>query len=875
MLLPADVRDDALDDLADLHRERAATLGRGNANRWYWRQLPSFALRIRTAVAVGGSLAAPGPRVPDDPPGDKAMNQLLSDLRHAARGLRRTPGFTAIAVATLALGIGATASIASVVRSVLLRPLPFPEPERLVTLVETRVERDMLSISFTYANFFDVHDMNRTFDAIGAIRFRSRNMGGSGEPARLTVASATVGFFRALGVRPIKGRLFLEGEDRTGSDPRIAVLGHAFWNSRFGADPAVVGQTVLLDNESYEIVGILPPGTPWLDGAQVFVPFVRPAELDRDSWELPVIGRLKPGVPLATAQADLDRIAAQLSSQYPEAKGMGIAIQPSETWMADDSVRRALWVLAGAVAFLLLIACVNLANMLLARSTTRARERALRSALGASRARVVQLALAESSVLGLLGGALGLALAFGLVRLLRTYNPGNIPRLAEAGVDGWIVALTLGAALLTSLVTGLVPALRTPFDDMVSAIREGERNMGQRRGGRIRHVLVATEVALSLVLLVGAGLLIRSFDRVLSVDRGFQSSNRLMFTVGFPSVRTQAEGMRSSQLLSSYLAQIRAIPQVSAAAAVHMRPMQGTGTGMGFGAVDRPEATGKEIPWAGWRIVTDGYFKTLGLPVIAGRDFTEQDRIGAPWRVIISNRIAQLLWPGENAIGRQLVLWKGQGQSTGEVIGVVGDMRDWSLTDDPSYSVYLPTYGTSMSPANYVVHSSLPTATLLPLLRARLSEIDRALPISDVRTLDEVVGNSLASRRFTMLLLVALAAVALVMALAGVYGVLSYSVSQRRSEVGVRLALGASNRSVLNLIVRQGMQPVVIGLVVGTAAAFWLSRAMSALLFDMTAADWPTYTAVAMLLAGAAALACYVPARAALRVDVTSTLREE
>jgi predicted permease len=487
----------------------------------------------------------------------------------------------------------------------------------------------------------------------------------------------------------------------------------------------------------------------------------------------------------------------------------------------------------------------------------------------------VQLALTESGLLGILGGALGLFLAYGAVRVLRTYNPGDIPRLAEASVDGWIILLTIGAALITSLITGLVPALRTPFDDMVTALREGERNVGHRRGGRIRHVLVASEVALSLILLVGAGLLIRSFDRVLSVDRGFDTSGRLLFSVGFPSSRTAADRNRSAQLLTEYLAQIRAMPQVRAASAVHMRPMNGAGTGMGFGAVDRPDATGKEIPWAGWRIVSNDYFKTLGLSVIAGRDFTEQDMIGEPWKVIISNRIATLLWPGENAIGRRLVMWKGQGQSTGEVIGVVSDMRDWSLTADPSYAVYLPTYGTSMSPANYVVHSSLPTATLLPLLRARLANLDRALPISDVETLDERVGDSVASRRFTMLLLATLAAVALVMALAGVYGVLSYAVSQRRSEVGLRMALGASNRSVLRLIVAQGMRPVVIGLVIGTVGALWLSRAMSALLFNTTAADWPTYTAVAALLAGAAALACYVPARAALRVDVTSTLREE
>jgi hypothetical protein len=389
-LLPADLRDEALEELADLHAARLATAGRAAADRWYWGQLPRFAVRIRLAVTMGGPLGPSPSRIPLDPPGETTMHSVLTDLRHAARSLRHTPGFTAIAVLTLALGIGATASISSVVRAVLLSPLPFPEPERLVQLSETRADRNMFDISFTYANFWDVHDMNRTFEAIGAIRWSSRNLGGSGEPARLTVASATVGFFRSLGVWPEAGRLFLEGEDRTGSDSRIAVLAHAFWRSRFGGDSAIVGRTVVLDRDSYQVVGVLPPGMPWLDGADLFIPFVRPAELDRDSWELPVIGRIARGVPLAA------------------------------------------------------------------------------------------------------------------VRLLRSYNPGDIPRLAEAAVDGWVVVVTLGATLFTSLATGLVPALRTPYDDVVSALREGERNVGHRRGGRVRHVLVAVEVALSLVLLVGA-----------------------------------------------------------------------------------------------------------------------------------------------------------------------------------------------------------------------------------------------------------------------------------------------------------------------------------------------------------------------------------
>jgi putative ABC transport system permease protein len=803
------------------------------------------------------------------------MHSLLADLRHAARSTLRHRGFTAIAVVTLALGIGASASIFSVVRSVLLRPLPFPEPERLVDVWETRAERDMFQISFTYANFWDVLEMNRSLESMGAIRWSSMTYLGDKEPARLAVASTTVGFFRALGAAPVVGRLFVDGEDATGSDTHLAVLSHAFWVSRFGQDRNIVGRSITLDRETYRVIGVLPPGTPWLDAAALFIPFTRPAQMNRDSWELPVIGRLARGVTLEAASADMERIAKRLSEQYPEAKGMGIRLGTSDGWVASDSLRRALWVLIGAVGFLLLIACVNLANMLLARSTSRGRERALRAALGASRGRVVQLALAESAVLGVLGAAAGLALAFGIVRMLRSFNPGDIPRLAEAQVDGWVLLVTLGTALATSLAAGLVPGLRTPYHDVVAAIREGERSVaGHRRLGRVRHALVAIEVALSIVLLVGAGLLVRSFGRVLGVDRGFVTENRVMVEVGLPPA-SRADSARAPQLLVNLLERLRSIPQVTSAAVVHVRPLQGAATGMGFGATDRPDATGREVPWAGWRIVSNNYFKTLGLPLIAGRDFTEQDKIGEPWKVIISKRIADLLWPGESSVGRRLVLWKGQGESAGEVIGVVGDMRDWGLTDDPTYSVYLPVYGTSLSPAYVVLHTTLSTATLVPMLRSVLAEVDPTVPISGATTLSEMVGSSVAARRFTMLLLAALAVVALILALAGIYGVLSYAVSQRRSEMGLRMALGASGRSVLRLVMLQGMRPVIIGLAVGIVGALALSRFMASLLFGMTPADWPTYTAVAALLAGAAVLACYVPARAALSVDVTATLRDE
>lgn len=875
-LLPADVRDDALDDLAEQYELHLAKDGRPSADRWYAGQVFVFALRIRLATLLGGPLGAPQPRrLPERRP-EPRMRSAFTYVRYSARSMARNPAFTAIAVLTMALGIGATAAIFSVVRSVLLRPLPFPEADRIVELSETRTERDMFEISFTYANFWDVHDQARSLEAIGAIRWSSRNLIGGAEPVRLSVAGVTEGLFRALRVTPVAGRLFTRGEDEPGSDARIAVLSHSFWTTRFGADRNVVGRDIVLDGEAFRVIGILPPGTPWLDAAPVFVPFVRPADPNRDSWELPVIARLAPGVSRATAQADLDRIARHLASTFPEAKGMGIAMRGTDDWVASESLRRALWILVGAVGFLLLIACVNLANMLLARATTRSRERAMRAALGASRARIVQMALTESLLLSVTGAVVGLALAYGAVRVFRTLDPGAIPRLADARIDGWVLLVTLATTLFTTIVTGLAPVLRAPFRDMSSALRDGDRGVkGHRSGGKLRHALVTAEVALSLMLLVGAGLLVRSFGEILGVERGFQTANRVLFDIGFPQAQSDSASERSGQALMDIVARLRSRPEVTSAAVVHVTPLGGSGTGMGFGAADRPDATGKEIPWAGWRIVSNDYFKTMGVPLLAGRDFTEQDRIGKPWKVIISRRIAELLWPNEDAIGRQLVLWKGQGTSEGEVIGVVGDMRDWGLTDDPTYCVYLPTYGYGMSPAHVVVHTALSTGTLVPMVRSILGDVDPTLPLSDVRTMDTLVGDSVASRRFTMLLLAALAGIALVLALAGIYGVLSYAVSQRRSEMGVRMALGASGGSVLRLVMLQGMRPVVAGLVVGIASAVALSRFMSSLLFGVTTGDWPTYTGVALLLLGAAALSCFVPARSALRVDVTKALREE
>lgn len=803
------------------------------------------------------------------------MGTLISDVRYGLRALTRSPGFAAIAVLTLALGVGANTAIFSVVRTVLLRPLPFPQAERVFDIFETRLDRGWTEVSFTYANFWDVRDLNTTFESMAAVTGQRSNLTGLEEPEQISGFSVSADFFDVLGVTPMAGRTFADNEDRPDADTRVVVLGDRFWRTRFGADPSVVGRELVLDDQGYTVIGVVPVGGSWLSGAQFFVPLVRTPDANRGSFELAAIGRLRPGVTPKAALADLDRIAHRLAELYPESdRGMGIAISPASEWIADDTVRRALWILMGAVGLLLLIACVNLVNLMLARATGRVRESALRAALGASRGRIARMVMTESMLVAVLGSAVGLAMAFGIIRLLHTFDPRQIPRLAEVTIDSWVLAFTTVAALVTGTITGLIPALRAPYRDVISSLREGERSVaGNRRQGRVRGVLVGVEIALSLVLLVGAGLLLRSFEQVLGADRGFETEGRTFFEVPLPA--SYAEDDRVIQFITRMIERIESMPQVSSAAAINVRPMRGVNVGMGFAASDKPPPTGDAVPWASWRTITPDYFRTMGVSLVAGRDFTETDRIAGPWRVIISRRIAEMLWPGESALGRSINLWQGQNGAPAEVIGVVEDTRDWGLEDQPSLAVYMPYNGANFRPVQFLVHSAAAPEALIPGLRRVLADLDPNVPLSNVQTMDELIGSSLASRRFTMLMFSAFAALALLLALAGVYGVLSYAVSRRKSEIGMRLALGASPAGVLRLIVGQGMRPVLIGGVIGATAAFALSRLMSSLLFDVTPADLPTYAAVASLLVVAALIACYLPARGALRLNVMTALREE
>jgi predicted permease len=622
-------------------------------------------------------------------------------------------------------------------------------------------------------------------------------------------------------------------------------------------------------------VGILPAGRPWLDYADVFVPMIRDAETVRTSFELAVIGRLRPGMTLEGGQADLDGVAQRLEETYPEdLAGIGVAVGPSSEWIATEETRRALWILLGAVGFLLMIACVNLANLFLARATGRVRETAIRAATGASKGRLIRQGLTESLVVSLLGAALGLALASWGVNALTAMAPGDISGLSDVAINGWILAFTLGAGVLTGIVTGLVPALQASGADAASTLRAGGQSIaGNRAHQRLRGVLVAAEVALSLILLVGSGLLIRSFGELMGAERGFESENRLVASVNVPDTYGPEEFSAFGRQL---LERVSAMPPVVSAAAVHIRPLSGGSTGLGFVRPDQPDPEGG-TPWASWRLISPGYFETLGVPILRGRDFNDDDLVFAEetaFPVLISEQIAELLWPGEDPLGRIITLWAGQNDRPGEVIGVVGDMLERGIDQGPTLAVYLPYFAPGWPP-DLVVHTAGAPTAVVPALRALVAELDPNIPLSDIATMEEMVGQSVGGQRFIMVLVSLFAALALVLALAGVYGVQSYSVAQQTPEIGVRVAIGASKPQILKRVVLQAMKPAIFGVVLGLGGAFALSRFMASLLFQIEASDPLTYAGVAGVLMVAALVSAWLPAMRATKVDPVIAFRTE
>jgi putative ABC transport system permease protein len=796
----------------------------------------------------------------------------LREVRQALRLVRQQPVFSAAVILMLALGIGATTAIFTVVHGVLLRPLALRDPGRIVEVYSALPARNIERMSFAEANTWDIRDLNGVFSSVAIYHGAAYSLTGGGEPDRVGGSLVNAGFFEALGIKPLAGRVFQPGDDEPGAPAERVVLTEPLWTRRYARSPDIVGQTITLDGRPYEVLGVVSFEPAIQAGDDVYVPFIRNAKAGRSSWEYQMAGRLKPGVTIETAAADLTRVAGLLRA-HKENEGMELRVAPSSDWLASPDLRRALWLMLGAVGLLLVIASANVSNLLLVRAASRTRERALRTALGAGRGDLIREGLVESMVLAVIGGGLGLLVAGGLVAGFKAWDPGGIPRLVTVQMDWVVWAVASGVTLLVGIITGLVPALRSSLVYIVPALREGQRGMtGDRRHDRTRTAFVIVEVALSVLLLVGAGLLTRSLINVLTADRGFATERRLSAEITMPGAYP-AE--RRGQTAERILARVAAMPDVVSVGSVSGRMLVGGGTGMGFAGADRPIEQ-SAVPWATWRIVTKDYFRAIGLTLKRGRGFTEQDLIAKPWRVVISEALGRRIWGDENPVGRTARLWTGQNELKGEVIGVVSDMREHRLDDSPTLSVYLPAYGGPLASTNLqlMIETRGDPDAVKPALLAAVREIDPMLPVSRLRSIEEMVNRSVATRRFTMLLIVTFAMLAFALALAGVAGVLLYTMAKRTAEMGLRLALGAEPRALMRRSLAQGLRPVVIGLITGTGTAYWLSALTTSLLYGVTSTDPLTYAAVAGVLLVAAALACYGPARRALRIDPAVALRE-
>ncbi|MGZ8843274.1 MAG: ABC transporter permease [Pyrinomonadaceae bacterium] len=804
------------------------------------------------------------------------MSNILKDIRYGIRSLARHPGFTAIALITLALGIGANTAIFSVVNTVLLRPLPFDDPESIVWLWDTQPQLPTAPSSLP--DFLDWKEQNRSFEHLAA--FQSGNMfldAGDGT-TDTPVGLVTPDLFSVFHVSPILGRTFTNEETLPGRF-RVAVLSHSMWQNRFGSDPNVSGRTIQLNGAAYTIIGVMPAGFSYPNRAELWRPLpIDPAKLDRGPHYLRVVGRLKPGVALAQAQADMSTLAARLAQQYPETiAGHGIKLARLTDVVVGD-VSLALYVLLGAVGFVLLIACANLANLMLARVGARQKEIAVRTALGASRMRIVRQLLIESIMLAIGGGVVGLLLAIWAVSWVVSLGADTIPRVHEISVDPRVAGFTLLVSVVTGLLFGLAPAMQVSRPDLTDALKESGRSTAGLRRNRLRSTLVVIEVALSLVLLVGAGLMIRSFAKLNEVDPGFKPAQVL--TLGVTLLRTRyPEDEQVAQMYSQILERAATTPGVLSAGAIQDLPLSGSNTNDSFTIEGRPPVAKEAEPLTEYRVVTPRYFESMGIPLLSGRDFAHTDTRQSPNVVVINDVFARRHFAGENPIGHRLKL-EGQERDPLLIVGVVGDVRDLGLDEQPTPEAYVPflqdplstTYSRSMS---IVARTKSNPGAMAGSLRAALTSVDKSLPVYALKPMTEYLRDSLARRRFNLILLTVFSGVALALAAVGIYGVISYGVTQRTHEMGIRMALGAKPRDVLKLVVRQAMVLALAGVGIGLLASFALTRLMKGLLFSVSVTDPMTFVAIAVLMTLIALLACLIPARRATKVDPLVALRYE
>jgi putative ABC transport system permease protein len=799
------------------------------------------------------------------------MRTFWQDLRYGARILLKQPVFTLIAVLTLSLGIGANTAIFSLVNAVLLSPLPFAEPERLVWTWGEFSGGNRASTS--PPDFLDYRAQNRSFEELAAIYFNSFNLTGAGEPERIIGNTVTTNFFQALGVKPVQGRAFLPEEEQSGRE-RVAIIGQGLWQRRFGGDPQIIGKTIQLDGRSHTVVGVAPDATRVLQEAEIWTPltFDDPGMKIRRFHFLRAIGRLKQGMTLQQAQADIDSVAAGLEKLYPESnKDWRLRLVPMREYLVGQT-RRPLYVLLGAVGFVLLIACANVANLTLAQASQRQKEVALRHALGASRMRLIRQMLTESALISVIAGTIGLLLAWWGSDLLRALAQDSIPRVGEIAPDNRVLGFTLLVSLLTGVVFGLAPALQASRPDLNETLKEGGKGGGSgSRSGRARNALIVIEVAMALVLLVGAGLLIKSFRRLQEVDPGFDPRNLLTMRLFLPQSK-YAEPQQRQAFFEQALKRIESLPGVQAVGTSTWIPTLGGGDTY-FTIEGRPFPDPNRKVTAFNPMVSHDYLRAMKIPLIKGRHFTEPETKEEKAKtVIINEAFARAYFADVEPLGKRLIIDMGE-PWTCEIVGVAGDTAQFALNLGSLPTMYLPSIRAGV--AAVVVRASGDPLALTASVREAVREVDRDQPIANIRSMEQIMSSMAGGSRFGALLLGVFASVALLLSAIGIYGVIAYSVAQRTREVGIRMALGARGRSVLGLVIGQGMKFVLIGVGVGIAGALALTRVLSSLLFNVSATDPLTFVGVSTLLALVALLACYVPARRATQVDPMIALRSE
>jgi putative ABC transport system permease protein len=797
-------------------------------------------------------------------------DEMFQDLRYGARMLLKSKGFTAVAVLTLILGIGANTAIFSVVNAVLLNPLPYPEPERLVWLRESYPPwTTQQTTSVTQGAFFDWRSQNNVFERMAAFREDGFNLQFGDEPKRLNGAKVTADFFATLGAQPVVGRAFLPAEDAPGGD-RVVILSHALWSQSFGGDPQLVGKQLKVDGQAHTVVGIMPPGFRFpQDDTALWLPFALDPKPDRDSHFLRVLGRLKPGATLQQARSEFETIALRLEQAYPATnKGWRVFMQPLRE-MISGQLETPLYVLLGAVLFVLLIACANVANLLLSRNAARERELAIRAALGAGRMRIVRQLLTESLLLSLAGAAGALLLAVWVVKLLATWGPRNIPRLDQAEVNLPVLGFTVAVALLTGLIFGLAPAWRHTRPDLNNALKDGARTTGG--GRRLRHALVVAEIAFALLLLIGAGLMLKSFARLQRVAPGFDARNGLTMGINLAQAKYAQREQRVAYM-RRILEELKTLPGVEFAGATHRLPLKGN-SGISFQIEGRPAPPPSERLSVNWRSITPDYFGAMGAPLAAGRTFTEEEGWQKQSAVIINQALQRRYWPDENPLGKRI---RGAPDSPWiTVVGVAADVKESGLNTDAEAALYIP-YVVGPAPAmTLVLRTETEPLSLAAAASAAIRRVDSEQAVSNVSTLEQLLNETVAQPRFNTGLLALFALFALLLASVGIYGVMAYSVEQRTQEMGLRMALGARPRDVLRLVVGQGVRLVALGLVIGVVAALVLTRWLETLLFGVETTDLMTYAVISTLLAAVALAACYLPARRATKIDPMVALRHD